>query len=92
ILPHFSLAFIAAKFRLRILGADHPLRNLPDGAETTLTCKVSFQTDNEMRICDKFQSKIHKTDIMLFSGEQSIPETEYLVKAVYYTGCKQYWL
>ncbi|EOU0895708.1 hypothetical protein ACNEV4_005128, partial [Escherichia coli] len=61
-LPHFSLAFIAAKFRLRILGADHPLRNLPDGAETTLTCKVSFQTDNEMRICDKFQSKIHKTD------------------------------
>ncbi|KJD71501.1 hypothetical protein LR65_25440, partial [Escherichia coli] len=27
ILPHFSLAFIAAKFRLRILGADHPLRN-----------------------------------------------------------------
>lgn len=33
-----------------------------------------------MRICDKFQSKIHKTDIMLFSGEQSIPETEYLVK------------
>ncbi|EOM9374772.1 hypothetical protein ACLW9W_004670, partial [Escherichia coli] len=54
------------------------------------TCKVSFQTDNEMRICDKFQSKIHKTDILLFSGEQSIPETEYLVKAVYYTGCKQH--
>ncbi|EEY3855470.1 hypothetical protein C7X15_21915 [Escherichia coli O18:H1] len=43
-----------------------------------------------MRICDKFQSKIHKTDIMLFSGEQSILETEYLVKAVYYTGCKQH--
>ncbi|ENX6765791.1 hypothetical protein ACFRVV_003123, partial [Shigella sonnei] len=65
-------------------------QDLPDGAETTLTCKVSFQTDNEMRICDKFQSKIHKTEIMLFSGEQSIPETEYLVKAVYYTGCKQH--
>ncbi|MDN1912026.1 hypothetical protein FCZ47_23790 [Escherichia coli] len=54
--------------------------------------RLPFHTGNEMRICDKFQSKIHKTGIMLFSGEQSVPETEYLFKAVYQGFPLLWWL
>lgn len=49
-------------------------------ATTAVGFRLPFHTGNEMRICDKFQSKIHKTGIMLFSGEQSVPETEYLLR------------